>query len=194
MVRSTLKKLYIELFKWRFYGEYFISDENENADVEEANDSLIFVQEYIDLDGPSDDESVDVKPSVDSIATIPPPIEAIKLEASAQEVNDSIPPPAVVDAMKLEASVQEENDIGNNTTEIIVKSEFRNPLAIPVPIDIKEEDSVENNGSGGNVDDAYFGDGSGTSTDFESPVDRTADLIRLYHGGKKPSVVKKLEF
>lgn len=45
------------------------------------------------------------------------------------------------------------------------------------------------------VDGAYFADGSTTSTDFESPPDRTEDLIRLYAPQRSlANVVRKLEF
>lgn len=178
----------------RFFNtSYFqIITEEENEVHDELNDSLIFVDEYIDLEEPKcvqgeNQQNVqDVKPVVPSgIAPVPTAI-MIKSEELSSTHNNTVDNSGVQD----------------------VKPIIPTGIAkVPAAIMVKEEDT-SNIADGSAIDESsvgsYDGDASAESTlsDLFSPEDRTEDLKRLY-GRQTPSneptvssnnAVKRLDF
>lgn len=150
---------------------------SSNEEQDSLNDSLVFVQAYIDLD--SDVEIVeDVKPCVvhaQNWFLVPAPIATeVKIEPS----NDSKNTSAI------------HTDIKHDLKSCIVP--VKRLLSIPPPIvnDVKTEPN--NNSASTSVNEStelstddsagadYFGGISSSSSGFESPPDRTEDLKRLY--------------
>lgn len=199
-------------------------DDGQQCEAENLDDSLVFVQEYIDLDGPERADD-DVKPllqsfsndvKIENVAIARPPVP-IKLETSGQnntlerefdllqENNSS----SIAPADDVKPAIVPADDVKPDIVPAVMPSIARPPMPIqprmePVieqanfgesneMVPAEADMGQENRASKSTKDESmeYFGDGSTTSTDFESPPDRTEDLIRLY---RNKGGVKKLDF
>lgn len=182
--------------------------EGNSQSEKELDDSIVFVDEYIDLEAPTRSPNI-----------------AIKTEhlPSEQPINNEVQQSTAAIAenvFKMEKTQEEQNDAGSSDELEDMKPV---PSAILMPVAIKEEEA---NNEAAPFDESkqivfrlslyfniirmqvicffvfflfadYFGDASTASSDFQSPDDRTDELIRLYAGRAamaRESVTKKLQF